>query len=164
MAASAVDFEQVTIGLDIGTTSVKAVAVDGDGTVHARARVPHPIGIPAADRYEHDVDRAWRQGVRAAFAEVAEGLGPVAVNVVAMVPSLAAVDGDGRALARGCSTATSTAVVPTARAGRPATSVSSWASCAGVAMRPRRRRGTGRRRPWRTERSAARGRWTASAP
>ena len=34
---------EVTVGIDIGTTSVKAVAVDGDGRVLARARVPHPL-------------------------------------------------------------------------------------------------------------------------
>ena len=49
---------EVTVGVDIGTTSVKALAADGDGTVVARARVRHPIGIPSADRFEHDLDRA----------------------------------------------------------------------------------------------------------
>ena len=58
---------EVTVGIDIGTTSVKAVAADGDGTVVARARVPHRLGVPAADRLEHDVDQAWRGGVRRAL-------------------------------------------------------------------------------------------------
>jgi xylulokinase len=91
----------VTVGIDIGTTSVKAVAVDEDGTVLARARVPHEVASPVAGAFEHDIDRAWRAGVLSALGEVAEGLDVVAVNVSAMVPSLGAVDADGRALSPG---------------------------------------------------------------
>jgi xylulokinase len=94
---------EVAVGIDIGTTSVKAVAVDGDGTVVARARVPHEVRVPEPTAFEHDVDRAWRAGVLEALAlVVAEPPGQVtAVAVSAMVPSLAAVDGDGRALSAG---------------------------------------------------------------
>lgn len=84
----------VTVGVDVGTTSVKALAVDEDGRVVARARVPHRILTPAPDLLEHDARRAWRQGPRRAFAAVsAEVGGPVAgVAVASMVPSLTAVD------------------------------------------------------------------------
>ena len=91
----------VTVGLDIGTTSVKGLAVDDDGHVVAQVRVPHVIGIPSADRFEHDANRVWRDGVRQAWREVSAGLQPVGVNVVAMVPSLAAVDARGHALTPG---------------------------------------------------------------
>ena len=57
----------VTVGVDIGTTSVKALAVDGQGQVVARARVPHRIVTPGPDRLEHDARRAWLQGPRRAF-------------------------------------------------------------------------------------------------
>jgi xylulokinase len=59
---------------------------------------------PQADQLEHDVDQAWRAGVRAALDEAAEGLEPgsvAGVNVAAMVPSLAAVDADGHGLTPG---------------------------------------------------------------
>ena len=92
---------EVTVGIDIGTTSVKAIAADGAGNVVARARVRHPIVIPAADRFEHDVDRAWRRNVRRAFREVSRDLDVRGVNVAAMVPSLGAVDAKGRALTPG---------------------------------------------------------------
>ena len=92
---------EVTVGVDIGTTSVKAVAADGDGNVVARARVRHPIDIPTPDRLEHDIDKAWRRNVRRAFREVARHLDVRAVNVAAMVPSLGAVDGRGRGLTPG---------------------------------------------------------------
>ena len=61
----------VTVGLDIGTTAVKAVAADADGTVLARARVPHDLRTPEPGSFEHDVDRAWRDGVLGALGAVA---------------------------------------------------------------------------------------------
>ena len=91
------DGGQCTIGVDIGTTSVKAVAVDPAGTVVARARVPHQVITTSADRLEHDPLRAWRRGPRKALAEVSALLeGPAAgVVVSAMVPSVTAVDRRG---------------------------------------------------------------------
>ena len=91
----------VTVGLDIGTTSVKAVAVDGDGNVVARARVPHGVNTPAPGCFEHDINQAWRDNVIAAYAQVSQEHAIAAVNVAAMVPSLGAVDGNGRALGPG---------------------------------------------------------------
>src|SRR5947209_7926045 len=40
----------LAVGIDIGTTSVKAVAADEDGTVVARARVPHRLLTPQPDQ------------------------------------------------------------------------------------------------------------------
>jgi len=85
----------VTVGIDIGTTSVKAVAADADGTVLARARVPHPVRTPFAGAFEHDIDVAWRADVVGALRQVAVGVDIAAVNVAAMVPSLGAVRADG---------------------------------------------------------------------
>jgi xylulokinase len=87
---------EVTVGIDIGTTSVKAVAADGDGRVVARARVPHRVVVPAPDRLEHDAAQAWRRGVRRAFREVGRDLDVAGVSVAAMVPSLCAVGRGGR--------------------------------------------------------------------
>lgn len=92
---------RVTVGIDIGTTSVKALAVDADGVVVARARVPHEVFSPRPDTFEHDADRAWHHDVVEAYEQVRPGLDVVAVNVAAMVPSLAAVDADGHALTPG---------------------------------------------------------------
>ena len=84
----------VTVGVDIGTTSVKAVAVDASGQVVARTRVPHKLQA-TADRLRHDADQAWRRGPRRAMAALGE-LRPRAVSVTGMVPSMAAVNGRGR--------------------------------------------------------------------
>lgn len=92
---------EVTVGIDIGTTSVKAVAADGDGRVVARARVPHERMVSSPGHLAHHPDRAWREGVRTALGQVAAAGDALAVAVAAMVPSLCAVDGDGRALTPG---------------------------------------------------------------
>jgi xylulokinase len=86
--------QQVTVGIDIGTTSVKAIAADADGNVVARTRVPHQLVVPAPDRLEHDANQAWRRGPRRALAALV-GTDPLAVSVTSMVPSLVAVDRRG---------------------------------------------------------------------
>jgi xylulokinase len=91
----------ITVGLDIGTTSVKAVAADDDGHVVARARVPHEILVPFDGAFEHDIERAWRSGVLDALAQVVTGNDIAAVSVAGMVPSLGAVDRNGRAAGPG---------------------------------------------------------------
>ena len=84
----------VTVGLDIGTTSVKALAVDGDGEVVARARVPHTLHAPTVEVFEHDADEAWRRGPQQAMAEL--GLSSFRGLVIAsLVPSCTAVDARG---------------------------------------------------------------------
>lgn len=87
--------EDVTIGIDVGSTAVKAVAADADGRVTARARIPHQLRVPAPDRLEHDADEAWRRGPLAALDQLAGGPNVRAVAVSAMVPSLTAVDAAG---------------------------------------------------------------------
>jgi xylulokinase len=93
--------KDVTIGIDIGTTAVKAVAADADGHVTARVRIPHQLRVPAPDRLEHDADEAWRRGPSAALDRLAPGPDVRAVAVSAMVPSMTAVDAEGRPLAPG---------------------------------------------------------------
>jgi len=90
----------VTIGIDIGTTAVKAVAADEDGRVTARVRIPHMLRVPAPDRLEHDADEAWRRGPLTALAELGRP-DAAAVAVTAMVPSLTAVDAHGKPLTPG---------------------------------------------------------------
>ncbi|HWF28232.1 MAG TPA: FGGY-family carbohydrate kinase [Mycobacterium sp.] len=88
----------VTIGIDVGSTAVKAVAADTDGRVTARVRIPHGLRVPAPNRLEHDADEAWRRGPLAAVDQLRQlGPGPEvrAVAVSAMVPSLTAVDAAG---------------------------------------------------------------------
>ena len=92
--------EEVTIGIDIGTTAVKAVAADEDGRVVARARIPHELRVPTPDRLEHNADQAWRLGPLAALEQLARP-DALAVAVSAMVPSLTAVDSGGHPITPG---------------------------------------------------------------
>lgn len=97
--------QQVTVGVDIGTTSVKALAVDDRGGVVARARVPHRLHASHAGELAHDAFEAWCSGPLAALAQLVEALGDdhriAGVDVAAMVPSLCAVDADGRPVSPG---------------------------------------------------------------
>lgn len=89
--------EDVTIGIDVGTTAVKAVAADENGQVLARARIPHQLSVPAPDQLEHDAAEAWREGPVTALGRLtAAEVKPKAVAVSSMVPSMTAVDSDGR--------------------------------------------------------------------
>jgi xylulokinase len=91
----------VTIGIDIGTTAVKAVAAAEDGRVAARVRIPHQLRVPTPNRLEHDADEAWRRGPLAALHQLAPGPEVRAVAVSAMVPSLTAVDAGGNVVTPG---------------------------------------------------------------
>ena len=95
----------VTVGIDIGTTSVKALAVSEGGEVLARARVPHRIIHTSADHMEHSAQAAWRRGPIRAFSLVRDALASssgatdpayiAGICVAGMVPSLTAVDRRG---------------------------------------------------------------------
>ena len=85
----------VTVGIDIGTSSVKAIAADDDGNVVARSRIPHDFSRaePAALRARRARSRGTT--VRSARSTRSATSNPRAVSVAAMVPSLTAVDDDG---------------------------------------------------------------------
>ena len=111
-----VSAKEVTLGIDIGTTAVKAVAADEDGRVVARTRIPHRLRVPEPDRLEHDADEAWRRGPTAALREMARP-DALAVAVSAMVPSMTAVDPDGRPVTPGLLYGDSRGHTAAARAG-----------------------------------------------
>ena len=96
-----VSAKEVTIGIDIGTTAVKAVAADEDGQVVARTRIPHQLRVPAPDRLEHDADAGVATRPVGGAGPSSAGPTPRAVAVTAMVPSLTAVDDVGRPLTPG---------------------------------------------------------------
>ena len=92
---------QVTVGIDIGTTSVKAVAATADGKIVARARIAHRLIAPSSDRFEHDPRSAWIENVTAAWNTVGVSHDVAGVCVSAMVPSLCGVDDRGEPVTPG---------------------------------------------------------------
>ena len=58
--ASAVDTGQLFIGIDLGTSSVKVIALDLSGTVVGRATAAYPISVPAPGRAEQDPRHWWQ--------------------------------------------------------------------------------------------------------
>lgn len=83
-----------TVGIDIGTTAIKAVAADQDGNILASCRRPHRLLTPTADRFEHDAAEAWHNGTLDTWRQVAAGLDIRGVCVAAFVPSLAGLGPD----------------------------------------------------------------------
>jgi xylulokinase len=59
----------VVVGLDVGTTGVKALAVGPSGEIVARAEREYPLSTPRAGWAEQDPEDWWR-GAEAALAEV----------------------------------------------------------------------------------------------
>ncbi|EUA52612.1 FGGY family of carbohydrate kinase, N-terminal domain protein [Mycobacterium xenopi 3993] len=140
---------EVTIGIDIGTTAVKAVAADPHGRVVARTRVPHQLRVPAPDRLEHDADEAWRRGPLAALDRLNRP-DARAVAVSAMVPSLTAVDSGGRPITPGLLYGDSRAEFPRHRTSRSRRWARRRSSCAGPPPKRRTPPGTGRHPRWPT--------------
>ena len=48
------------IGLDVGTSGVKGIAIDGDGEVLAVAEEPYPLSTPQPGWSEQDPEDWWR--------------------------------------------------------------------------------------------------------
>jgi xylulokinase len=97
----------LVVGLDIGTTAVKAVVADEAGNIVGRHRLPSELIIGPTGRFEHDAVATWWEGPRALLRETLEQLrasgrgAPQAVAVSAMMPSVAAVDASGRPVGPG---------------------------------------------------------------
>ncbi len=86
------------IGLDLGTSSLKAVAVDAGGEIVARAHAGYPTARPepgAAEQSPAD----WWAAVEAAVAQLHDGGAPTrrwtAIGLSAMIPTLVATDDGG---------------------------------------------------------------------
>ena len=57
------------IGIDVGTTAIKAVLIDADGQLLARSRAPYAISRPAPGHAEQNPDD-WMAGVLGALDRI----------------------------------------------------------------------------------------------
>jgi xylulokinase len=88
----------VWIGLDLGTSGLKAVALAGSGGILARASVAYPTHRPAAGACEQD-PADWRRAVERAVAQLGEVV-PAwrwrAIGLSGMIPTLVTLGPDGQ--------------------------------------------------------------------
>ena len=88
------------LGIDVGTTAVKALLLDEEARVVAEASQPHDLSSPHPGWAEED-PADWWAGVRAALGKLFEREDPsqvAAVAVSGMVPALVLLDGAGNVL------------------------------------------------------------------
>lgn len=79
------------LGLDIGTSSLKAVALNADGDVRARASVPYR----GVDTIGEQDPRSWEDAAREAIAECAGDDGLAGISITGQVPTIVLVDEHG---------------------------------------------------------------------
>jgi xylulokinase len=88
--------EPTLVGLDVGTTGVKALAIGPDGTVQARAEHGYALSTPRPEWAEQDPEDWWRAS-EAALADL--GIDGVAgIGLSGQMHGLVALDGADRVL------------------------------------------------------------------
>ena len=89
--------DDVFVGLDLGTSSLKGVALTGKGRVVAAAQSGYETARPAPGRAEQDPTE-WLRALRDVVGELISrsDVGPVAgIGLTGMIPTLVVVDTDG---------------------------------------------------------------------
>ena len=84
--------EPVLVGLDVGTTAVKAIAVAGDGRVLARAESPYPLDTPRPGWAEQDPERWWAAAREAQAALGLAGGQAAGIGLSGQMHGLVALD------------------------------------------------------------------------
>jgi xylulokinase len=85
----------VLVGIDVGTTGVKALAVSTAGEVLARAEEPYPLATPHPGWAEQDPDD-WVRATEAALARL--GVEPVGIGLSGQMHGLVCLDSEHRVL------------------------------------------------------------------
>jgi len=86
---------EAAVGLDVGTTAVKAVAVSPSGGILGEAESPYRLSTPQPGWAEQDPDD-WRQGAEETLAAL--GVVPAAVGLSGQMHGLVALDRADRVL------------------------------------------------------------------
>jgi xylulokinase len=85
------------IGVDLGTSAIKAVALDSDGQIHAVARHSYPTDRPQDGAAEQD-PRHWFAGLEAVLGTITTALPArslAGIGLTAMLPTLVELDAEG---------------------------------------------------------------------
>jgi len=84
------------VGLDVGTTAVKALAVAEDGDVIARCEVPYPLSTPRPGWAEQDPEDWWRASEQALAGLSVDK--PAGIGLSGQMHGLVALDAGDRVL------------------------------------------------------------------
>jgi len=91
---------EYVLGIDIGTGSVKAVAVDLKGNSFADAQRYYPFNAPKPGYHEQDPEQIWQAFIESIKDVIAQaGLQPSAISLSSAMHSFIAVDDNGNTLA-----------------------------------------------------------------
>ncbi len=86
------------VGLDVGTSAVKGLAIDADGSVLARAEVGYPLSTPRPGWAEQD-PADWWAATEAVLARLEQEAGaPAAIGLSGQMHGLVALDDHDRVL------------------------------------------------------------------
>ncbi len=86
------------VGIDVGTSSVKGLAIDGGGAVLASAEAGYPISTPHPGWAEQDPEHWW-QATEAVLAHLRASAGaPAGIGLSGQMHGLVALDASGRVL------------------------------------------------------------------
>jgi xylulokinase len=88
---------QAVVGLDVGTSAVKAVAVGLDGRVVARHEVGYPLAVPRPGWAEQDPEDWWR-ATQEALAAVLDDAEVVGIGLSGQMHGLVALDDADRVI------------------------------------------------------------------
>ncbi len=88
---------EACVGLDVGTTGVKAVVLSPDGGVLARAERGYPLSTPRPGWAEQDPE-LWWQAAQAALADVCAGREVSGIGLSGQMHGLVALDANERVL------------------------------------------------------------------
>ncbi len=90
--------EACLVGLDVGTSAVKGVAIDEKGTVLALAEAAYPLSTPHPGWSEQDPEDWWAASERV-LGELREVAGaPAGIGLSGQMHGLVALDGENRIL------------------------------------------------------------------
>jgi len=92
---------ELAVGLDVGTTGVKGIAIGPDGAVAAIAEEGYPLSTPHVGWSEQDPEDWWRasRAVLARLLETAGAASPIAgIGLSGQMHGLVAIDASGKVI------------------------------------------------------------------
>lgn len=86
------------VGIDVGTSAVKGLAIDGEGNVLARSEAGYPLSTPSPGWAEQDPDDWWR-ATESVLAQLSAAAGtPAGIGLSGQMHGLVALDARDRVL------------------------------------------------------------------